>query len=379
MDAVADKNMIHEKTERLMSLDALRGFDMFFITGGSDMIVGICSALGSPGGWLAQQMRHVKWEGLTQHDTILPLFLFMMGVSWPFSLASQLAKGRSTIRILLKILERTAVLFLIGLSFYGIMKFTPHFRLMGVFQFLALSWGIAAVLNLFVRNKWALLAVAAVLLVGYYAFLHFTIAPNAPAGASSYAEQWNIIGYWDRALYPKYMLPRWPTEPQSIFQVPAASVLVIFGIIAGTILKNREGTPVWRAPAILASFAAGCGLLGWLFAGCLGDPIIKNLSTTSFILVTAAYSFAMLCLFHVVVDVFKIRRWTVMFDPVGKNSTIAYFLAMTGVLATLKNFYLPGLVKASGEWGSAVGGLGTYLIVWGFLLWLRSKKAFLKV
>lgn len=368
-----------EKTDRLMSLDALRGFDMFFITGGSALIAGICAALGSPDGWLAQQMRHVEWEGLTHHDTIFPLFLFMMGVSWPFSLSSQIARGRTVPRILLKILQRTAVLFLLGLSFYGIMKFSPNFRIMGVLQFLALGWGIAATLYLFVRNKWTMLAVAAAILLGHYALLHFAIAPNAPSDASSYAAQWNILGYWDRALYPNHMLRGRVTEPESIFQVLAAAALVMFGIVAGSILKDREGAPVWRAPAVLAAFAAGCGLCGWIFAGCLGDPVIKNLTTASFVLVAAAYSFAMLCLFHVVVDVFKLRRWTVMFDPIGKNSILAYFLMMTGVQSALRKFYLSGLVDASGEWGSAVGGLGAYLMVWGFLLWLRNNKVFLKI
>ena len=368
-----------KKTERLMSLDALRGFDMFFITGGSAMISGICAAFGNPTCWFAQQMRHVKWEGLTQHDTILPLFLFMMGVTWPFSFASQLAKGYTTPRILLKVFTRTALLFLIGLSFYGIMKFNPHFRVMGVLQFLALSWGVAAMLYIFVRNKWALVAVAAALLVGYYALLHFCIAPNAPAGAWSYDPKWNIIGYWDTALYKNYMLRGWHTEPQSIFQVPSAAVIAIFGMIAGSVLKDREGMPAWRAPAILAAYAIGCGLAGWLFVGGFGDPIIKNLSTSSFVLVTSAYSFVMLCLFHVIIDVFHMRRWTVIFDPVGKNSILAYFLMMTGVQMTLKKFYLSGLSKVCGDWGAAVGGLGAYLMVWAFLLWLRSKKAFLKV
>ena len=367
------------KSERLLSLDALRGFDMFFITGGSAMILGLCEVFGSPKCWMAQQMRHVRWEGLAQHDTILPLFLFMMGVSWPFSLASQEAKGRPTWRILLKILTRTALLFLIGLSFYGILKFEPYFRVMGVLQFLALSWGLAATLYVFVRKKWALVSVAAVLLVGYYALLHFNIAPNAPAGASTYAPEWNIIGYWDRAVYPNYMIKGWKTEPQSIFQVPSAVVLALFGIIAGAVLKNREGRSVWRAPAILAAYAAGCGLAGWLFAGGLGDPVIKNLSTASFILVTSAYSFAMLCLFHVIIDVFKLRRWAVIFDPVGKNSILAYSLSMTGILHVVWRFYLSGISKHCGAWAEVVSGLGLYLILWAFLLWLRSRKAFLKV
>ena len=367
------------KMERLMSLDVLRGFDMFFITGGATMIVGLCVALGNPKCWLVRQMHHVPWEGLTHHDTILPLFLFIMGVTWPFSLASQFEMGRSMPRLLLKVLTRTVLLFLLGLSFYGIMKFNPPFRVMGVLQFLALSWGLAATLYVFVRNKWVLLSVAAMLLVGYYALLHFCIAPDAPAGANSYAPQWNIIGYWDRALYPNYMYKGWKTEPQSIFQIPSATVLALFGILAGAFLKERARRPVWHTPAILAAYAVGCGLAGWLFAGVFGDPVIKNLSTTSFILVTSAYSFAMLCLFYVVIDVFKVRRWAVIFDPVGKNSILAYFIKMVGFQHVFWKFYLSGLCQKCGAWGEVVGGLGIYLFVWAFLLWLRSKKAFLRL
>ena len=352
---------------------------MFFITGGSAMILGFCEVFGSPKGGFAEQMRHVRWEGLTQHDTILPLFLFLMGASWPFSLASQEAKGRPTWRILLKIFTRTVLLFLVGLSFYGILNFKPYFRVMGVLQFLALSWGLAATLYVFVRKKWALVSIAAVLLVGYYALLHFTIAPNAPAGVSTYAPEWNIIGYWDRAFYPNYMIKGWKTEPQSIFQIPSSTVLALLGIIAGAFLKSRAERPVWHTPALLAAYAAGCGLLGWLFAGCLGDPVIKNLSTTSFILVTAAYSFAMLCLFHVIIDVFKFRRWAEIFDPVGKNAILAYSLHMTGILHVVWRFYLSGISKHCGAWAEVVSGLGLYLILWAFLLWLRSKRAFMKV
>ena len=367
------------RSERLASLDALRGFDMFFLVGGQALILGLCEVFGSPRGWLASQMQHVRWEGLAQRDTIMPLFLFMMGVSWPFSLASQEAKGRPKWRILMKVLVRTALLFLIGLSFYGILKFQPHFRVMGVLQFLALSWGLAATLYVFVRRRWALVAVAAVLLAGYYALLHFSIAPNAPAGASTYAPEWNIIGHWDRSLYPNYMIKGWKTEPQSIFQIPSSAVLALFGIVAGAILRSRAERPVWHTPALLAAFAAGCGLCGWLFAGFLGDPVIKNLTTASFVLVTSAYSFAMLCLFYVVIDVMNVRRWAEIFDPVGKNSILAYSLSMTGILHVVWKFYLSGICKRCGAWGEVVGGLGLYMILWAFLRWLRSKKAFLKV
>ena len=78
---------------RLASIDALRGFDMFFITGGSALISGLCIAFESPKCWLATQMNHVAWTGFAHHDTIFPLFLFIAGMTFPFSLANKREKG----------------------------------------------------------------------------------------------------------------------------------------------------------------------------------------------------------------------------------------------------------------------------------------------
>ena len=79
-----------KNNDRLMSLDALRGFDMFFIMGLSGLIVNLCALF--PCGFsemLSEQMGHVAWNGLRHHDTIFPLFLFLAGVSFPFSFAKQ--------------------------------------------------------------------------------------------------------------------------------------------------------------------------------------------------------------------------------------------------------------------------------------------------
>ena len=90
---------------RLMSIDALRGFDMLFIIGGAGLVTMICQAFGCNKDFeLIKQMSHVPWEGLRHHDTIFPLFLFLAGVSWPFSLSSQISRGRSPLQIHLKIL-----------------------------------------------------------------------------------------------------------------------------------------------------------------------------------------------------------------------------------------------------------------------------------
>ena len=79
-----------EPNRRLMSLDALRGADMLFIMGFSGAVVACCQLLGfGKECWLATQMVHVAWHGFRQHDTIFPLFLFLAGVSWSFSLSAQ--------------------------------------------------------------------------------------------------------------------------------------------------------------------------------------------------------------------------------------------------------------------------------------------------
>ncbi|MBR6734248.1 MAG: DUF5009 domain-containing protein [Kiritimatiellae bacterium] len=368
-----------EKPSRIASIDALRGFNMFFITGGSALIAGICSALNCPDAWIARQMNHVNWIGFAHHDTIFPLFLFLAGVSWPFSLASQQSRGRSTLNIQLKALARVAVLFLIGLSFGGILKFNPNFRLMSVLGFIGLSWGAAASISLYVRRVWKLFAIAVALLAGYYLLLQFCVAPGAPEGASSYSPQWNFPAYLDRLSWPNHLLYRRKYDPESFYSLPGGMALAMFGVLAGRLLGWRNGPSPARKSVLLAAWAAVAAVAACVFEYALGNPPIKKLWTPSFVLYSAAYALAMLALFHWIVDVLGLKRWTVVFDPVGKNSILAYVLSMVRVSATIQGFLFAGLCKWADKWGSALTGLTSYLVVWSILYFFKQKKIFLKV
>ena len=80
--------------KRLLSIDTLRGMDMLLIMGLSTLIVSLCHLF--PDGsdfWLARQMHHVEWNGLAIMDMVFPVFLFIAGLSFPFSYASQVEKG----------------------------------------------------------------------------------------------------------------------------------------------------------------------------------------------------------------------------------------------------------------------------------------------
>ena len=376
------------KGNRLMSLDALRGFDMFFITGGAALIVGLCSGVGCGDCWLARQMHHVPWAGLAHHDTIFPLFLFLAGVSWPFSLASQQAKGRTSWQIHRKVILRTVALFLIGLSFGGILKFNPTFRLMSVLGFIGLSWGLAALLFMHVKTTRMRLAVWAALVVGYFVLLHFGIAPNAPAGADSYSKEWNIVRWMETIVYPEHMMIAVsscvgktvvPYEPESLFSVPSGVSLALLGMMAGSILKGSALSPVRKAGALFLC-GLGCLAVCLVLVLAVGAPIVKALWTTPFIFAAAAYSFLMLALFYWIVDVKGWWRWTLYFRVIGMNSILIYVLMMVGVLSLLSGFLFSGLASWIGApWSGFVSAAGKLAVGWALLYFFYRKDIFLRV
>lgn len=190
-------------SRRLMSLDALRGLNMLCIIGLATLITQACRlhsedfrvisdtavvkarACGKivsadTRATLAKHMNHVKWNGVLHHDTIFPLFLFLAGVSFPFSLRKQLANGRPVWRICLKILWRGFALVFLGIIYSNRLSFDlTHLRYMGVLQHIGLAWMFAAFIYLiFRRHKVVLGALAALILVGYWLVVALVPAPD---------------------------------------------------------------------------------------------------------------------------------------------------------------------------------------------------------
>ena len=94
-----------KQNPRLVSLDALRGFDMFWIIGGVPLVSALLALLGLEKirSAFLQQMHHVPWDGFHAEDLIFPLFLFIAGVTMPFSIGRQIERGDDQWRINLKI------------------------------------------------------------------------------------------------------------------------------------------------------------------------------------------------------------------------------------------------------------------------------------
>lgn len=364
---------------RLMSLDALRGFDMFFITGGSGIIVGLCEGLGFGGCWIARQMSHVPWTGIAHHDTIFPLFLFLAGVSWPFSLASQEAMGRTSWMIHRKVLLRMVTLFVLGMIIGDVLKFGPSFRIPSVLGQIGLSWGFAALLFMHVRKPIPRWFSIAVVLVAYWVLLAFTGAPDAPIGADLYAKEWNVISWLDRTVMPNHIYVKRVYDPESLFSVPAGVALAMLGMMAGSILRSAERSG--ESKAFILILLSGVMLLsGLIFVLVLKMPIVKALWTSSFVLFSAAYSFFMLAVFYWIIDVKGWCRWTLNFRVIGMNSILIYVLMMIGVLSTLQAFFFGGLSRWVGyPWSPVVVSAGQLAIGWMLLYFFYRKGIFMKV
>jgi len=364
-----------EKKERLMSLDALRGFDMLWIMGFSVAVSALCALLGAKDCWLAQQMSHVQWEGFRHHDTIFPLFLFLAGVSWPFSCAAQLAKGRTRGAIVLRVLKRAAILVVFGLLYSGLLKFDfAHLRIPSVLAFIGISWAGAALLYLFVRKVSLRIAIVAALAVGYWAILRFVGAPDAPEDAGPFTPLGSFAGYVDRLLLDGHIIGK--SDPEGLLSMMCGVVTGSLGVFSGELVRSQLSGG--RKTLCLAGFVALLLALGLAWQPWC--PCIKKLWTPTFALFAGAYSAAMFALFHWLCDVMRWRRWTFPFRVIGMNSITIYLLMRFVPFNTVSGGLFGGVASwGNADWARLVVALGQVFVEWIVLWYLYRKNTFLKV
>lgn len=312
-------------SSRLMSLDALRGFDMFWILGGDSLAYAIGKI--SSSGWartLSEQLDHVQWEGFHFYDLIFPLFVFLMGASAVFSLGKKQEVNLQA--AYLRLLRRTVILYLIGLFYYGgrshVEGGDEMFRYVGVLQRIAICYFFTGLVVL--HFSWRGVAgVAAGLLVIYWALMNFVPVPGQTV--VSLEEGKNLANYVDEHYLPGYKWDgegRW--DPEGLLSTIPAISSGLLGALAGMILRRSDWDGMRRTLLLLA-LGAGCLATGFLWG--MQFPIIKKLWTSSYVLVAGGYSYLLLAVFYLVIDVWKLQTWARPFVWLGMNSITIYLLA----------------------------------------------------
>ena len=365
-----------KKSERLMSLDALRGFDMLFISGLAGVICSLCAVCGFPNCALVQQFEHVPWAGFHFEDLIFPLFLFLAGVSFPFSLSKQIAAGRTSWQIHRKIILRGAILFLLGMLMGGVLKGYPNFRIPSVLGRIGVAWALAALIRVHVKKVLPRALICVALLFGYWAVLAAFPAPDY-TGTDPFSKAGCIICYLDRTLMTNHILVPGVYDPESIFSTFPAIVTALLGIFAGELLRNPNLSGAKKSLTLALSAAL---LLAAGYAFTFLMPSIKALWSSSFTLLAAGFSAALLALFYYIIDVLGFKRWTLPLRVVGMNAITIYLAQAYVGFQNVTNLFFGWTKPLLGEaWGDLFWNLGYLSIAWLFLYFLYRKNIFLKV
>jgi predicted acyltransferase len=395
---------------RLMSVDALRGFDMFWIVGAAALV----RALGemTPNAvtrFLTVQLEHATWEGVRFYDVIYPLFLFIVGVSIVFSLDKALAE-KSRAAVFGRVLQRGLLLY--GFNFLYNGGFTsrwPNMRVVsGVLAMIAVCYVLAALIYCLFHHRVKVIAAITVgLLLSYWALFAWMPFPdfrledkvvaelaaragsNSPAAVSAvvtsrisgvYEAGYNLSNWLDYRFIPGAQ-PNKYYENQGLLSPLCAVTICLGGILAGRLLGSRRFTPPRKA-LWLALAGLGAVVLGAIWG--LEFPLIKRLWTSSFCLLTAGYSALGLAAFYLVVDVWQFRKWCQPFVWIGTNAITVYLIVVVVSFGRLAERFVGGEVKAylnqlapgSGALLVAFVALG---LVFLFARFLYQRKIFLRV
>ena len=395
---------------RLMSLDALRGFDMIWIMGGD----ALASALGKLSNdpvtqTVATQLEHVEWEGFRFYDLIFALFVFIMGVSIVFSLNKAMDQhGLSG--ALKRVFTRFVIMFAVALFYSGgFATAWPEIRLLGVLNRIALCYLGGALIFCLLRDKWrGIAAVAASLLVGYWALMTFVPVPDLrPVNASGELVSqrmtatnvaqlnWNTTNTLTGVFEPgvnlanyidsKYLPGRkhdkiW--DPEGLLSTLPAIASCLLGMLAGLLLRNQR-VDDRRKVTLLLSAGVVSVIAGYSWG--MQFPVIKKIWSSSFVLVTAGYSAILLGVFYQVIDVWKKQSWCQPFVWYGMNAITVYLAdnvigfrrVASRLLGTdVKAFFDAHVMPGFGDLMLSFGEIGIGL----WLVWfLYQRRIFLRM
>ena len=378
--------MTDGKSGRLVSLDVFRGYDMLFIMGLQAFVVSLCTACGWSDGWLVRQFDHPEWLGLTLYDTIFPTFIFIAGVSFPYSSAKQLSAGRSRLQVAGRVLKRAAVLFLLGMVYARYFGGAP-FRFGTVLGRIGIAWACGAWLYLLFGAKTRAL-IAVLLLAGYWAANLLVPAPGH-LPSEIWTPQGNIVAWFDWTYVSMFSrlspgTAELPFDNQTCLSNVMATVTAMLGMFVGEFVRKTERTMSGdRRVAILLAAAAGLAGLGCVVAfGCgrFSFPFSKVLWSPSFTLAVGAYSVALFAVFHWLIDVKGWWQRTLFFRVIGVNAITIYLAQPLFGLSACNRMLFGRLTGLLPELWGAVALQALYAgLCWTFLYVLFRKNIFLKV
>jgi predicted acyltransferase len=322
---------------RLLSLDVVRGITIAFMI--------MVNNNGGSGSW--GFMNHAKWNGLTPTDLVFPTFVFVVGASIVFAFDARLARGATRSQLTWHTLRRAGILFLLGIVVNGFPFFElDHLRIYGVLQRIAICYLLVGLFYLWDQRVSSKLAILVVALVGYWVLLRWVPVPGAgmPGRDVPFLDpDLNLVAWLDRHLMPGHLYENWTThnlrDPEGLLSDIPALGTALLGLLAGIWLRGSS--------AIAAKTKGlGAGSVALLASGYLWSvwfPLNKKLWTSSYVLVAAGWSLALLTIAYWAIEQRgwgkagvggRGKGWIWPWLVFGSNAIVAYMVSelLPGVL-----------------------------------------------
>ncbi|MGD9646380.1 MAG: acyltransferase family protein [Pirellulales bacterium] len=396
--------------DRLVSLDAYRGFVMLAMASGGLQLADVAGRF--PNSAVARfiefQGSHVEWAGWAAWDLIQPSFMFMVGVALPYSFASREARGQTRLRGWLHVLWRSLALVMLGIFLRSDGRPMTNFTFEDVLTQIGLGYPF---LYLLAGEGWRKLTIAGLallgILAGYWALFAYWTLPGpdfdwyAVGVDPTTFPLWDgFFAHWNKnanpAAYFDQTFLNWFPRPegqpfvyngggyQTLNFVPSLATMIA-GLLTGNLLRSALGK-WWKLGIMVAAGAAAIGL-GW-YAGETICPMVKRIWTPSWAVFSAGCTLLLLSLFYVLIDVAGWRRWSFPLVVVGMNSIATYVMAETGfpswILRTFRT-HLAAITTRhpfdveTNRFAHFWAALCVIAVIWLVDYWMYKKKIFIRI
>ena len=358
--------------KRLLSLDFYRGLTMFLLIAEFSHLFATMVAPELEGTILhtiGKQFHHVKWEGLRFWDLIQPFFMFIVGVAMPLSFHKRIARGDSYNQVFKHALKRAFLLLVLGWALYCIDDGKIVFRFQNVLAQLSVTYIIAF---LIMKKPTAVQLGFSVFLIliteGLYRFFPIEGFNQAFVPGENFGAWFNILiagqedgGHW------------------AMFNAIPTTAHTIWGVLAGRLLISDQSNKKKMQTLIAA------GMIGLIIGYGLSPvtPIIKRISTSTFVFASGGWSVLALALCYWLIDIKKYQKGVLFFAIVGMNPLFIYLFAHVGGADLIRKIVLPFSNAIFGWTGALTAMLFLSAVVlfflWYLCYWLYKKKILIKI
>jgi predicted acyltransferase len=308
---------------------------------------------------------------------IFPLFLFIAGISFPYSYLKRMSRGQDKYSITWHVVFRGLLLIFLGVQYNNGLRFNfSELRYGSVLGHIGAAWMLAAIIFMNTKLTGRIIWCCGVL-IGYWLLLLLFPAPDLGSN-DPFSLEGNLAGYIDRLITPG-KLYLGVSEPSGFSTVLPSIGTALFGMFTGEFLisKYLSDKPMRK---VLYMFLASLALMATGKIWGINFPINKMLWSSSYVCWAGGLSLLLFVIFYLIIDIWGCRKWAFFFVVIGMNPITIYLASRIIGFKQVTGFFFGGFIELMPDnWTALVNGIGLTTIGWLFLYFLYKKKIFLKI